>query len=207
MLLIEAKKISKKFNQQSIIHQFSHRFQSEISYGIIGSNGSGKSTLLKMIAGYITPNEGEITYSCNNQKIMVDEWYRHLSYAAPYIDLIEDFTIQEQVEFHYTFKQSVLESKDMIFDIMQLPIDKKIRDFSSGMRQKLKLSLAILSQSNLLLIDEPGSFLDLQTKDYFHQLLEQYRNKRLVIIASNEKNDLVSCTEILNIEHYKRTKA
>lgn len=207
MLLIEAKDISKKFNQHPIIQQFSHTFQSGNQYGIIGNNGSGKSTLLKILAGYITPNSGSIAYHLNQQNIPADDVYKHLSFAAPYLDVIDDFTIEEQVHFHFTFKKCLLSQTTDIFDIMQLPKEKKIRDFSSGMRQKLKLTLSVLSAGELLLIDEPGSFLDTFAKDYFHQLLEKYGNKRLIMIASNEKNDLVGCTEIINIEHYKRSKA
>ena len=203
MLTIEAKNITKKFNHLQIIADFSYQFKSDIIYGIVGNNGSGKSTLLKIIAGFITPNKGEVSYHFNQQKIPVEVIYKQLSFIAPYIDLIEDFDITEHLLFHFSHKKSILQDHRDIIELMQLPAHKKIKDFSSGMKQKFKLTLAILTESDFLLIDEPGSFLDNATKIYYNYLLQQFQKNRMIIIASNEKNDLESCKEIINIEDYK----
>lgn len=206
MLTIEAQHISKHYNHLSVIYDFSYSFESPATYGIIGSNGSGKSTLLKILAGYITPQSGTLNFKLNNKKIEVENVYRHLSFMAPYIDLMDDFTVRENLQFHFAHKKTIGPTIDEIMELMQLPTEKKIKDFSSGMKQKLKLTTCVLTQSDLLMIDEPGSFLDHTAKNYFQTILQQYKNNRLVFIASNEKNDLESCEEILNIEDYKKAK-
>lgn len=207
MLTLEALHISKQYNQLAVIHDFSHSFKSQTTYGIIGSNGSGKSTLLKILAGYITPQSGTLTCRLQGKEIAVEALYRHISFMAPYIDLIDDFTVRENLQFHFAHKNSVGPTLDEMMGLMQLPTEKRIKDFSSGMKQKLKLSICVFTSSDILIIDEPGIFLDETAKNYFKGLLQQYKNNRLVIIASNEKNDLESCEEILNIENYKKTKS
>lgn len=207
MLTLEALHISKQYNQLAVIHDFSHSFKSQTTYGIIGSNGSGKSTLLKILAGYITPQSGTLSCSIDEKKIAIEQLYRHVSFMAPYIDLIDDFTLRENMEFHFAHKKTVGPTIEEIMALMQLPTEKRIKDFSSGMKQKLKLTICVLSDSDILIIDEPGSFLDQTAKTYFQSILQQYNNNRLTIIASNEKNDLESCEEILNIENYKKTKS
>ena len=139
----------------------------------------------------------------NSQIIQVETIYKEISFMAPYIDIIDDFTVSENMKFHFSHKKSYISNESEMLDLMKLPKHKKIRNFSSGMRQKLKLSLSLFTESTVLLLDEPGSFLDIETKNYFRDLLQSLQNKRMVIIASNEKNDLESCTEIINIEDYK----
>jgi ABC-type multidrug transport system ATPase subunit len=74
-----------------------------------------------------------------------------------------------------------------------LPTNKLLKDFSSGMLQKLKIIIALYTQSDILLIDEPSEFLDSYAKSWFYKVLEQQKNKRIILIASNNEEDFSLC--------------
>ena len=114
----------------------------------------------------------------------------------------------ETIDFQSQFKtwQNLISTKD-ILELIQLPKianKRPLRQFSSGMRQRVKLALAILSDAPLLLLDEPTITLDTQAIDWFVNLLRHYRpTSRCVIIASNVENDFIDCGERLDLRSFK----
>ena len=204
---IELNNIGKRFRYEWIFKNITHSFESGISYALLGPNGSGKSTLMKILSGHLTPSDGQITFLHNGKKIDGDNVYQLISYSAPYIDVIEEMTLTEIIAFHSKFKPL---SKGLIInDLIQLlnfknAADKEIRFFSSGMKQRLKLSLSICSDTPILLLDEPTTNLDAQGVAWYQDLMQQFSDKdRLVIVASNIEHDYDFCEEKLNILDYK----
>lgn len=199
--------ITKRYLYDWIFRNINQHFSTPTRYAILGANGSGKSTLLKILSGHLSPTKGTIDYKINGQVIDKDDIYQHLSFASPYIDLIEEFTLSETVDFHKQFKPFInnLSTNDFL-EIIQLKTakNKEVRFFSSGMKQRLKLGLAICADTALLLLDEPTATLDEKSVDWFHQLLEKYAANRLIIIASNEERDVITCQERINILDYKK---
>ena len=199
--------IAKRYLYDWIFRNVNQHFKPTTRYAILGSNGSGKSTLLKILAGHLSPTKGTITYQLNGQPLDRDDVYQHLSFSSPYIDLIEEFTLLETVRFHQQFKPFInnLSITDFL-EVIELKKakNKQVRFFSSGMKQRLKLGLAICSNTSLLLLDEPTATLDEPSIHWFHQLLEKYAANRLVIIASNEERDVATCQERVNILDYKK---
>jgi len=206
MIQIALKKISKRYRQEWIFRKVNYTFEQGKSYAILGPNGSGKSTFLKSISGHLTPTKGKITYTDNQQPIDKGDIYRQISYAAPYIQLIEELTLQEAIEFHQQFKPFIkgIDSK-FIIDLLQFQksAKKEIRFFSSGMKQRLKLVLSFLSDSQILLLDEPTTNLDTEGIQWYRQLVKQYHNNRLLVIASNVEVDYNFCDQQINILDYK----
>jgi ABC-type multidrug transport system ATPase subunit len=203
---IELTKVGKRYGREWIIRQIDFTFQPGGRYAITGPNGVGKSTLLRMLSGHLTPSRGQIAFSLNQQPLRVDEVYRQLSYAAPYIELIEEFTLPEAVRFHQRFKP-FLDGMDaaVLLDVLALPKARHtlIRDFSSGMKQRLKLALALLSDTALVLLDEPTTNLDAQGAEWYLGLVEQYTRHRVLIVASNVPSDYQFCNQHLSILDYK----
>ena len=162
---------------------------------------------MKILSGHLTPSEGQITFLHNGKKIDGDNVYQHISYSAPYIDVIEEMTLTEIIAFHSKFKP--LSKGLTINDLIQLlnfknAADKEIRFFSSGMKQRLKLALSICTESLTLLLDEPTTNLDAQGVVWYRDLMKQFSDKnRLVIVASNIEHDYDFCEEKLNILDYK----
>ncbi|MFN8259920.1 MAG: ABC transporter ATP-binding protein [Chitinophagales bacterium] len=205
-MTIQLENISKRYGFEWIFKQINYQFEPGLSYAVVGPNGSGKSTLLKIISGGLVPTSGKVKCSMPHKRITDDiEMSKEMAYAAPYISLIEDFTLEELYEFHASFKKMKTSGKDEFLEISQLGVHRKkyIKNFSSGMKQRLKLSLAFLTESQVLLLDEPTSNFDARAIDWYLNLIEKYTRDRLVIIGSNQEYEYSFCSGLLSISDYK----
>lgn len=205
-MIIQLENISKRFGFEWIFKQVNFQFEPDHSYAVVGPNGSGKSTLLKIISGGLVPTSGKVNYSLLHKRTVDDiEVAQELAFAAPYISLIEDFSLEELYEFHASFKKMRVASVDEFLEITQLiPHRKKyIKNFSSGMRQRLKLSLSILTDSQALLLDEPTSNFDSLAVDWYLGMIEKYTKGRLLLIGSNQEYEYSFCTKKISLSDYK----
>jgi ABC-type multidrug transport system ATPase subunit len=165
---ISLQNIGRRFNKEWIFKGISYQFEQGEKYAVLGPNGSGKSTLLSILLGSLTPSEGTLAY-LNPREINVERIYQYISFAAPYIDLIEEFTLQETIAFHFQFKGYADGLDEMgLLSLLGLEKsqDKALKHFSSGMKQRTKLALACCTNSPILLLDEPTSNLDTQGVDW-----------------------------------------
>ena len=203
---ISTQNLGKKFSNEWIFRNLNETFQSGESYTFVGANGSGKSTLLQVLSGYMPHSEGVINYEVNDKNIEIDNFYKHLIIAAPYLELIEDFTLSELLAFHIKFKplKNNLSVPDFI-DFIELSKakNKEIKYFSSGMKQRVKLGLAFQSDCEILMLDEPTSNLDAQATEWYFRNVQEYSKNRLLFICSNQPSEYEFCKNILNIQHYK----
>lgn len=201
---ISLQQAGKRFNKEWIFRNLDYTFEAGQHYALIGNNGSGKSTLLQIIAGYSSLTKGNIDWSENDHSTI----YKQLSFAAPYLELIEEFTTLEQFTFHSIFKslQPSISVNDIIERIgLKNSAHKQIRYFSSGMKQRLKLALAILSDAPLLLLDEPCSNLDQEGYSLYAELIEQFAKHKLIIVGSNEPQEYAFCSKQVNLMDYKKS--
>ena len=192
---IELKNIGKKYNREWIFRGIDFTFESPGAYAILGNNGSGKSTLLQLISSRIIPASGKVLYSQHNQDIEDEQMYRYFSLAAPYQELLEEFTLPEMLDFHAKLKPlfSGISPANFIQRIGYPHLEhKQIRYYSSGMKQRVKLALAILSDVPLVLLDEPCSNLDRQGMHWYAGLVEEYSLNRLFIVSSNHQKEEIS---------------
>jgi len=205
MVTLQATELTKRFNYQTIIKNFNYTFESTSTYAVLGHNGSGKSTLLKILSGYLTPSEGHTSLIINEQKIVKDQQYKYVNFIAPYIQLIEDFTLQELLNFHFSFKEIIPGiTQKTLFNILELANvkNKFLYQFSSGMKQRVKLIFAFLTQSSIILLDEPVTNLDDKGVQWYHQLVQQFSNNRLIIVASNRADEYQFCNKKINISEF-----
>ena len=203
---ITLKNIGRRFNREWIFRGIEKTFISGKSYAILGPNGSGKSTLLQVLNGSLAPSAGSITYDYNSKQVDAEDIFQYLSLAAPYLELIEEFTLTEVIDFHFKFKRykEGLDSAALIVLLgMEPNRNKLIRYFSSGMKQRLKLALAFCADTPILMLDEPVSNLDAQGITWYLHLIERFTADRLVIICSNQEQEYSFCQEQLNIAGYK----
>ena len=199
--------IGRRFNRDWIFREVNYTFQSGSIYAILGPNGSGKSTMLQVLNGSLGQSAGKISYVYDEKPVEVEAIYQHLSLAAPYLELIEDFSLSEMIDFHFRFKaykNGV--DKELVTDILALPDakNKLIKYFSSGMKQRLKLALAFCSDTPLLMLDEPTSNLDNQGVDWYLSLVQKFAENRLTIICSNQLHEYSFCNESLDITDFKQ---
>ncbi len=198
--------IGRRFNRDWIFRNVSYSFKKGSSYAILGRNGSGKSTLLQLIAGSLSQSEGTIEITVEGKKLESEELYQSLSIAAPYLELIEEFTLSEMIDFHFGFKNYIPGlNKEKLLELLDLKTsrNKALKYFSSGMKQRTKLALAICSDTDLLLLDEPASNLDAQAITWYQNLIKDYTENRLVIVCSNQEHEYYFCENQLQISDYK----
>lgn len=197
--------LGRRFNKEWIFKNLSAEFISGQSYAILGPNGSGKSTLLSVLTGSLTPSEGEISYS-NSKEIPVENIYNYISLAAPYLELIETFTLKEIIDFHFKFKNFAndIDAKKLITILgLEKSVNKQIKYFSSGMKQRTKLALACCSDSPILFLDEPTSNLDVQGINWYRELIKNFTKNKLTIIGSNQIQEYEFCDKQIQIADFK----
>lgn len=197
----------KKFGREWIFRNVTLDISSGQKIAILGLNGSGKSTLLQALTGYLTLNEGELAYYVNQEKIEDENQYAYISLASPYLELVEDFTLQEQIE-HTTFYKSFINglTTEHIIELSGLAAhkDKYIKLFSSGMKQRLKLTLAILADAPILFLDEPTTNLDATVIDWYKNIIAKYAMHKTIVVCSNSiKEEYVFCDKVITMEDFK----
>lgn len=195
---IQLRNIAVSFEKGCVFKNITFLFTKNTKSFILGQNGSGKSTLIKVISGVLEPDEGTLNFINQSLELEKDLVFSKISMASPYLNLFEDLTLEEHIRFHFSLKQplsglSVLD----VLNYLSLPgqQNKKLRSFSSGMKQKVKLALAILSDTPVLLLDEPCSNLDQKNTAWYHDMIAKYTQDRIVIVASNyDEREMGFCT-------------
>lgn len=203
---ISLEHVGRRFNREWIFRDINYEFEGGGSYAILGANGAGKSTLLQVISGSLSSSEGTISYLNKDNKLDPDNIFEHLSLAAPYLELIEEFSLTEHIDFHFRFKKyRAGMDRDSLIELLGLKNAefKAIKYFSSGMKQRVKLALAFCSDTGILLLDEPASNLDQQGLEWYLSLVGQFSSDRLLIICSNQEQEYSFCRHQINVADYK----
>lgn len=198
-MTIELKDIGKVFSDQVLFKNINYTFQTNHIYGVLGSNGSGKSTFLKILSKYLAPSKGQVIASGLGEEFRV-------SFCAPYQKLIEELTLYEAIEMHYKLLDFSIDLHALV-QTLNLPNDiddnKFLEDYSSGMKQKVKLLFALHGPQRLVLLDEPCSNLDVEAISWYENLLKENSIGKIIIIASNDKRETTCADEFIDILDYK----
>jgi ABC-type multidrug transport system ATPase subunit len=210
-LQIQCHDIGKRFNREWIFRNLTFELHSGEKMLISGGNGSGKSTLLRCIAGYSDISKGTFKYSFQDKELTSENLYAHLAYAAPYLEVFEEMTLDELLRFHTRFKKMLVKidssNMEQLFQLSNIK-DKPIKNFSSGMKQRVKTGLAILSDTPLLLLDEPLSNMDKKGADWYRQMITEYTHGRTIIVCSNnQQEESFFCNKNIDIEDYKKANS
>lgn len=196
--------VGKRFNREWIFRHFSYQFSDTRKYAVTGSNGSGKSTLLQVVAGSLSHNEGTIDFSLRQNRLENENHFQHIAIAAPYLELIEEMTAGEFLIFHRQFKPLALPDAEILEIIgLKKAVNKQIRYYSSGMKQRLKLAQAFFCNAPVLLLDEPTTNLDVEGIALYQRLIRDYTAHKLVIISSNDLQEYNFCDVVIAIGDYK----
>jgi len=203
---ITAENLSKRFQREWMFKNFNYQFNPGI-YAIVGPNGSGKSTLLQILWGQMLASSGNLTYEVGSKPVPAEEIYKQISIATPYMDLIEEFTLPEMIQFHFRFKESrnKMSTGELIqaFELTHAQ-NKLISNFSSGMKQRLKLGLAFYSNTETVFLDEPTTNLDKKSIEWYQQQRDALPGDVMLIIASNQEHEYPSNSEKIDILRYKK---
>jgi ABC-type multidrug transport system ATPase subunit len=197
----------KRYNREWIFRHFTYSFEQGKAYAITGPNGSGKSTLLQAIGGSLHINEGTLNYQVEKKPIPPEQFYNQVAICAPYLEVVEEMTLREFLHFHFGFKPILpgVTYENIIQSIgLEKAINKQIRYYSSGMKQRVKLAQCIFSNVPVILLDEPCTNLDATGVELYHRLVNDYCRDRLVIVSSNDEVEYRFSTARINISDYKK---
>jgi ABC-type multidrug transport system ATPase subunit len=204
---IKISNAGKKFGREWIFRKVNTEIAKGEKVVVLGLNGSGKSTLLQAFTSYLSLNEGEVVYFNGGTQTETEQVYKLISVASPYLELIEDLTLKEQVEHVAVFKPFLNNfTTQQVVDLSGLAThaDKFIRLFSSGMKQRLKLTLAILADAPVLFLDEPTTNLDATVVEWYKKMIADYAMHKTIIVCSNSiKDEYAFCERTLVMEDFK----
>lgn len=201
MLSITCTDIAKRYIKEVLFKDFNYTFTDTNKYVLLGANSSGKSTLLKIIGGAIAPTKGEVTYSLPTA---TNELF---SFCSPEMHLLDDFTVKELFELHFQFKKEKIELAEQWNRSGLNPfLNKKFAELSSGLKNKVKLSLALYTDTPALLLDEPCTNFDIDNSTWYTNTVNELCQDQLIIVASNQEIEYTFCTEQINLQQYKPTQ-
>ena len=207
MLRLAINDLSQAYHRKYVFKGITLERTTEQHLAILGSNGSGKSTLLKTLTGALIPFGGSVTTEINGASIAEENQFKYLSLAAPYLELIEEYTLIEFLNFYTKLKPLRADFSVQKFiqeAYLEEAQDRELRYFSSGMKQRVKLALAFFTDCPFVFLDEPLSNLDKRGYDWYQSLTEKYTKDRLFFVCSNETEaEYAFCSSSIRIEDFK----
>jgi|694.fasta_scaffold12750_6 ABC-type multidrug transport system ATPase subunit len=207
MIAIQGSGLGKNFGKEWLFRNLSFQIHEGGRVVVLGPNGSGKSTLLQIVSGYMVPSEGSVSWSQNLALFPREKLFSTLSYSSPYLELFEELSPVELIEFQRVNKPFLNNlSATEILRIAELEryANRQVRFFSSGMKQRLKNALAILSDTSLLLLDEPCSNFDKDAVNWYKAVIEKFTAGKTIIVCSNHQSDEhFFCTQSIDVRHFR----
>lgn len=193
MFKIKASSVCKKFNERSVLKNIHFEISSGQSLAITGHNGSGKTTLVRIISGLISPSEGSVQYYQNSNPIEPENIHFFIGLVGPYLQLYHNLTALENLTF-FSKIRGLGSNRSKILELMALMGLKgreldHIKNYSSGMLQRLKYAFALLHEPEILLVDEPTSNLDVAGSAIVYDILKQQMESKILIVATNNPEE------------------
>lgn len=208
-LTFKSENIAKLYNRKIIFEKVTFSLQEGISFAITGKNGSGKSTLVKILCGVLTPTKGQVEFTVDGKVIPYPDYYPHIGLVSPYLNMYEEFSAEENLQFIAKVRNLGPESKDrseMLLNEFGIYEHRKkeAKFYSSGMKQRLKYCAALLHEPSILVLDEPSSNLDQYGIASVRKFMTLQKEKGILIFATNDKDDLDFADTVYSVEGGKR---
>jgi heme exporter protein A len=203
-IAITADRISKDFNRRSVFKGISFSLKSPESLAITGKNGAGKSTLVKIIAGILRPTQGSMAYSVDNVLTSIEEFKHHIGFVSSYLNLYDEFTTLENLSILSRIRSNNYFNRERARELLTNFAlwdrrDDIIGTFSSGMKQRMKYTFALLHRPELLILDEPASNLDMEGIDFIKQISKEQVKNGILIVATSDSKEAALCQEEINL--------
>ena len=199
---LSIQRLSKSFREKPVFRDLSFDIPAGSRLALTGHNGAGKSTLLKILSGGSLPSSGLVTYHYQGRPVPIDEVFRYLHFVAPYNTVIEELSLRELFDLHRglgclrAFNGYGEWAEAMAY---RFPPDQPVKYFSSGMKQRARLGLALLDDRPLLLLDEPGANLDRQGKSWMFSLISAWPTDRTLVLATNDEEERAMCSSLVRL--------
>jgi len=204
---LQAHSLQKSFGRRLVFSGITFNLNKPGVLGISGPNGSGKSTLIKILAGINSPTKGQVIHSDNGKEIISEKIHNYIGFVSPYLVLYNEFSAWENLNYfasirNISFDKSKVESLLDQFLLLNRK-DDLVKAYSSGMKQRLKFIFALMHSPAFIFLDEPTSNLDDEGKQTVYNLIKSESEKAIVVVASNERNDLAHCGKVIDLNDHK----
>lgn len=183
--ILEIKKLKKYYGDIRGVEDVNMKIKEGEVYGFIGPNGSGKSTTIKTIMSLINATSGNVYINGKELDKNDLEIKKVIGYLPSEINLYDDLTAKEILDFHESFYDKNLSKrrKDLV-NLLRLDESKNIEELSLGNLKKLGIVLALMHEPKILILDEPTSGLDPIIQNVFYELLLEEKKKGTTILYS-----------------------
>ena len=193
MYRLSVSNLAKRFGPRKVFAGLEFELKTGQAMAIVGCNGSGKSTLLKTILGLIRPTKGKVEFSSDEGRLDESGIRKATALVAPYLNLYDQLTAEENLKFFATVSGENVTGKsiDELLGLVGLQGrgSDLVGEYSSGMKQRLKYATALLTDPAFLFLDEPTANLDDAGKKIVLGIIEEYRSRSIIAIATNEKEE------------------
>lgn len=204
MFTLRAESLSKRFGPRRVFKDISFELSTGDSIAVVGPNGSGKSTMLMILLGTYQPTRGSLAYLEDNAPLNRDQTRNLTSLVSPYLNLYDNLTGEENLSFFATVSGGHITGQELNTLLEKVGLEGRgpdlVQSYSSGMKQRLKYAVAILGDPAFLFLDEPTSNLDRAGKEIVFGIVEEYRSKAVIVIATNEEEEQSLAGQICRID-------
>ncbi len=191
---IVVRNLEKRFNARRVLRNVNFEVSAGESLVITGPNGSGKTTLIKLIGGLLSPTRGAIEFYDLDRKVDPSSIYQYIGLVGPYLQLYNDLTAWENLTFVARAREGRVNRERILKLLEWVGLRGREHDplkaYSSGMLQRVKYVAALYHEPPVLLLDEPTANLDEAGKQWVYELMEGYRRDRVLILATNEAEEV-----------------
>lgn len=203
MISLRVNNLIKKFNGHTIFSGLNFEHKNGV-LGISGANGSGKSTLLKCLAHLLRPTSGSIIWENDEYLMKQAQMKTHLGFAAPYINLYSELSVLENLRFLIEAGGFPADEHKLLELLKKVQIphlaDQLYGSLSTGQQQRSKLAAALVRNSHILMLDEPGSNLDEKGQALVSQIVKEATEAgKLVLLASNNPDEIALCDNVIEL--------
>lgn len=185
--------LGKAFGRRWLFRKLSLEVPKGEGLVIVGPNGSGKTTLLRLLCGLVLPTEGNIVWHWNGYHLPPRQARPLIGAVLPECEPYDELTAWENLRLVADLRGASVELLPAWLERVGLTNAKNqlVREFSSGMRLRLKLAMALLHEPPFLLLDEPTAMLDSQGRTLLGELIAEQKRRGIVAIATNDERDRV----------------
>jgi ABC-2 type transport system ATP-binding protein len=194
--------LTKYYGRRAVVNSLDLRVPVGSVYGLLGRNGSGKSTTLKMLLGFVWPDRGSARLLGEDVATLAPSTRAKIAYIAEGHPFLRWMTVAEAIRFTRSFYPHWNdELLDQILDHFSLPKRAKIRRLSNGQRAQVSLALAVASDPELLILDDPTLGLDtVVRRDFLESLIQIIqREGRTILISSHILGDVERVADRIGI--------
>lgn len=209
--VVEVKNLTKRFKDFIAVNKISFDVRKGEIFGFLGPNGSGKSTTIRMLTTLLRPTDGSASVSGHDVIKDQDKVREHIGLVAEKIILYSHLTARENLEFFgqlfHLPEKTIDERIDKWIDKLHMRdwLDLRVGTFSTGMKQRINIVRALLTEPEVLFLDEPTLGLDPQTTHLIREFIQELNNHGVSVLLTT--HDMIEADELCNrvaiIDHGK----